>query len=148
MLGRGAQRGGGVGRGDDWGGLAAPEAVEVAVGVDVEDFVVGNEGELGLGVATGLEVLELVAGLGLEDDPGDGVRLAHRVLERADAHPGDAVFERIDREVLFARAVARARNEELHLFAAAGQRRGGFMDEANELAALLATIEFHRTPFP
>lgn len=70
--------GGGVGRGGGWGGLAAPEAVEVAVGVDVEDFVVGDKGELGLGVATGLEVLELVAGLGLEDDPGDGVRLAHR----------------------------------------------------------------------
>lgn len=107
----------------------------------------GDESELGLGVAAGFQVLELVAGLGFEDDPRDGVRFAHRVLKRADAHPGNAVLERIDGDVLFACAVACTRNEELHLLAAAGQRRGGFMDEANEFAALLATIELHRIPF-
>ena len=74
--------------------------MEVAVGVDRFDLVALAESEADLGLLAGVQLLTLIALLGVERDPLDVVLRQHGMLHGADLDMDDAVFHCPDRDML------------------------------------------------
>ena len=120
--------------------------MDVAVFVDALDLVAGHERKGRLRLVAGLELLALVAVLGLDGDPLDVMGVRHRMLHRADPHLDRIALERVNGDVLLGRAVRRAGDELAHGLPAAHRVDRGFLDHRDNLAADLALVEFHEPP--
>ena len=117
-----------------------PQTVEVAVGVDRFDFVPLAESEADLGLLAGVQLLALVALLGVERDPLDVVLRQHGMLHGADLDMDDAVFHRPDRDVLFHGGIGGAGNDLAHRLAAADDGHTCVFDLGDDVAAMLTNI--------
>ena len=96
--------------------------MEIAVCVDRFDLVALAESEADLGLLAGVQLLTLVALLGVERDPLDVVLRQHGMLHGADLDMDDAVFHCPDRDVLLHGGVGGAGNDLAHRLAAADNR--------------------------
>ena len=117
--------------------------MEVAVGVDRFDLVALAESEADLGLLAGVQLLTLVALLGVERDPLDIVLRQHGMLHGADLDMDDAVFHRPDRNVLLHGGVGGAGNDLAHRLAAADDRDACVLNFGNDVTAMLANVTGH-----
>ena len=117
--------------------------MQVAVFVDALHLVIRHEREGRLGLVARLELLALVAVLGLDGDPLDAVGVRHRMLDRADLHRDRVAAHRVDGHVLFNRSVRRSRDKFAHRLAAADRVDVRRLDHRDNLAANIALVEFH-----
>ena len=118
-----------------------PQTVEVAVGVDRFDLVALAESEADLGLLAGVQLLALVALLGVERDPLNIVLRQHGMLHGADLDMDDAVFHRPDGDVLFNRCIGRSGNDLAHRLTAADDGNARVLDLGNDVAAMLANVK-------
>ena len=115
--------------------------MEVAVGVDCFDFIPLAESEAGLGLLAGVQLLALIALLGVEGHPLDVVLRQHGMLHGADLHMDDAVFHCPDRDVLLHGGVGGAGNDLAHRLTAADDGNARVLDLGNDVAAMLANVK-------
>ena len=115
--------------------------MEVAVGVDRFDLVALAESEADLGLLAGVQLLTLVALLGVERDPLDVVLRQHGMLHGADLDMDDAVFHRPDRDVLLHGGVGGAGNDLAHRLTATDDGNARVLDLGNDVAAMLANVK-------
>ena len=115
--------------------------MEAAVGVDCFDFIPFAESEAGLGLLAGVQLLALVALLGVEGDPLDIVLRQHGMLHGADLHMDDAVFHRPDGNMLLHGGVGGAGNDLAHRLAAADDGNADVLDFGNDITAMLAKVK-------
>jgi len=115
--------------------------VEVAVGVDRFDLVALAESEADLGLLAGVQLLTLVALLGVERDPLDVVLRQHGMLHGADLDMDDAVFHCPDRDMLLHGRVGRAGDDLAHRLTAADDGNARVLDLGNDVAAMLANVK-------
>ena len=118
-----------------------PQTVEVAVGVDRFDLVALAESEADLGLLAGVQLLTLVALLGVERDPLDVVLRQHGMLHGADLDMNDAVFHCPDRDMLLHGRVGRAGDDLAHRLTAADDGNARILDLGNDVAAMLANVK-------
>ena len=114
--------------------------MEVAVGVDRFDLVALAESEADLGLLAGVQLLTLVALLGVERDPLDVVLRQHGMLHGADLDMDDAVFHCPDRDMLLHGRVGRAGDDLAHRLAAADDGHTCVFDLGDDVAAMLTNI--------
>ena len=105
--------------------------MEVAVGVDRFDLVALAESEADLGLLAGVQLLTLIALLGVERDPLDVVLRQHGMLHGADLDMDDAVFHRPDGDMLLHGGIGGAGDD--------GNAR--VLDLGNDVAAMLANVK-------
>ena len=115
--------------------------MEVAVGVDRFDLVALAESEADLGLLAGVQLLTLVALLGVERDPLDVVLRQHGMLHGADLDMDDAVFHCPDRDMLLHGRVGRAGDDLAHRLTAADDGNARILDLGNDVAAMLANVK-------
>ena len=115
--------------------------MEVAVGVDRFDLVALAESEADLGLLAGVQLLTLVALLGVERDPLDIVLRQHGMLHGADLDMDDAVFHCPDRDMLLHGRVGRAGDDFAHRLTAADDGNARILDLGNDVAAMLANVK-------
>ena len=115
--------------------------MEVAVGVDRFDLIALAESEADLGLFAGVQLLALVALLGVEGHPLDVVLRQHGMLHGADLDMDDAVFHSPDRDVLLHGGVGGAGNDLAHRLAAADDGNADVLDFGNDITAMLAKVK-------
>ena len=115
--------------------------MEVAVGVDRFDLVALAESEADLGLLAGVQLLTLIALLGVERDPLDVVLRQHGMLHGADLDMDDAVFHRPDGDMLLNRGVGGAGNDLAHRLTATDDGNARVLDLGNDVAAMLANVK-------
>ena len=115
--------------------------MEVAVGVDRLDLVALAESEADLGLLAGVQLLTLVALLGVERDPLDVVLRQHGMLHGADLDMDDAVFHRPDGDMLLHGGIGGAGNDLAHRLTAADDGNARVLDLGNDVAAMLANVK-------
>ena len=115
--------------------------MEVAVGVDRFDCIALAESEADLRLFAGMQLLALVALLGVERDPLDVVLRQHGMLYGADLDMDDAVFHRPDRDVLLHGGVGGAGNDLAHRLTAADDGNTRVLDLGNDVTAMLANVK-------
>ena len=115
--------------------------MEVAVGVDRFDLVALAESEADLGLLAGVQLLTLIALLGVERDPLDVVLRQHGMLHGADLDMDDAVFHCPDRDMLLHGRVGRAGDDLAHRLTAADDGNARILDLGNDVAAMLANVK-------
>ena len=115
--------------------------MEVAVGVDRFDLVALAESEADLGLLAGVQLLALVALLGVERDPLDIVLRQHGMLHGADLDMDDAVFHRPDGDMLLHGGIGGAGNDLAHRLTAADDGNARVLDLGNDVAAMLANVK-------
>ena len=115
--------------------------MEVAVGVDRFDLIPLAESKADLGLLAGMQLLALVALLGVERDPLDVVLRQHGMLHGADLDMDDAAFHRPDGDMLFNRRVGGAGNDLAHRLAAADDRDACVLNFGNDVATMLANVK-------
>ena len=115
--------------------------MEVAVCVDRLNLITLAECKADLGLLAGVQLLALVALLGVERDPLDIVLRQHGMLHRADLDVDDAVFHRPDRDVLFHGGIGGAGNDLAHRLAAADNRDACVLNFGNDVTAMLANVK-------
>ena len=115
--------------------------MEVAIGVDRFDFIAIAESEADLRLFAGMQLLALVALLGVERDPLNVVLRQHGMLHGADLDTDDAVFQRPDRNVLLHGGVGGAGNDLAHRLAAADDGNADVLDFGNDITAMLAKVK-------
>ena len=118
-----------------------PQTVEVAIGVDRFDFIALAESEADLRLFAGMQLLALIALLGVERDPLDIVLRQHGMLHGADLDVDDAVFHSPDRDVLLHGGVGGAGNDLAHRLTAADDGNARVLDLGNDVAAMLANVK-------
>ena len=91
-----------------------PQTMEVAISVDRFDLIALAEGEADLRLFAGMQLLALIALLGLERYPLDVVLRQHGMLHGADLDMDDAVFYCPDRNMLLHGGVGGAGNNLAH----------------------------------
>ena len=121
--------------------LRFPQTVEVAVGVDRLDLVALAERKAGLRLFAGVQLLALVALLGVEGDPLNIVLRQHGMLHGADLDMDDAVFHRPDGNVLFNRRIGRAGDDLAHRLTATDDGNARVLDLGNDVTAMLANVK-------
>ena len=115
--------------------------MEVAVGVDRFDLVALAESEADLGLLAGVQLLALVALLGVERDPLNIVLRQHGMLHGADLDMDDAVFHCPDRDMLLHGRVGGAGDDLAHRLTAADDGNARVLDLGNDVAAMLANVK-------
>ena len=115
--------------------------MEVAVGVDRFDFIALAEREADLGLLAGVQLLALVALLGVEGHPLDVVLRQHGMLHGADLDMDDAVFHSPDRDVLLHGGVGGAGDDLAHRLTATDDGNARVLDLGNDVAAMLANVK-------
>lgn len=115
--------------------------MEVAVGVDRFDLVALAESEADLGLLAGVQLLALVALLGVERDPLNIVLRQHGMLHGADLDMDDAVFHRPDGDMLLHGGIGGAGNDLAHRLTAADDGNARVLDLGNDVAAMLANVK-------
>ena len=115
--------------------------MEVAVGVDRLDLVALAESEADLGLLAGVQLLALVALLGVERDPLNIVLRQHGMLHGADLDMDDAVFHRPDGDMLLHGGIGGAGNDLAHRLTAADDGNARVLDLGNDVAAMLANVK-------
>lgn len=121
---------------------AGPEAVEVAVGVGLDDLGAGDDFEDGLGLVVGVELGDLDAGVGLEDDELDEVLLDHGVSDGADRYAYQVAVACDDGNVLLDGGVNGGGDEFFHLLSAAHHGHARVDDLDDDISTVLTTIQF------
>lgn len=116
--------------------------MQVAVGIGGDGLVVLREGEDYLGLGAGAEAFTLPALLCLQVYPFDVVLLEHGVLGGADVHVNLVLVDADYGDVLFLGGIGGVGHELGHFFAAAGGDLAAVLDEADDVAAMLADEEF------
>ena len=115
--------------------------MEVAVCVDRLNLITLAECKADLGLFAGMQLLALIALLGLERYPLDVVLRQHGMLHGADLDMDDAVFHRPDRDVLFHGGIGGAGNDLAHRLAAADDGNVDVLDFGNDITAMLAKVK-------
>ena len=115
--------------------------MEVAVGVDRFDLVALAKSEAGLGLLAGVQLLTLIALLGVERDPLDVVLRQHGMLHGADLDMDDAVFHSPDRDVLLHGGVGGTGDDLAHRLTATDDGNARVLDLGNDVAAMLANVK-------
>ena len=105
------------------------------------DLVALAESEADLGLLAGVQLLALVALLGVERDPLDVVLRQHGMLHGADLDMDDAVFHSPDRDVLLHGGVGGAGNDLAHRLTAADDGNARVLDLGNDVTAMLANVK-------
>ena len=116
--------------------------MQVAVGIGGDGLVVLREGEDYLGLGAGAEAFTLPALLCLQVYPFDVVLLEHVVLGGADVHVNLVLVDADYGDVLFLGGIGGVGHELGHFFTAAGGDLAAVLDEADDVAAMLADEEF------
>ena len=114
--------------------------MEVAISVDRFDLIALAEGEADLRLFAGMQLLALIALLGLERYPLDVVLWQHGMLHGADLDMDDAVFHCPDRDVLLHGGVGGAGNDLAHRLAAADDGHTCVFDLGDDVTAMLTNI--------
>ena len=91
---------------------------------------------------TGMQLLTLVALLGMDGDPLDVMLRQHGVLDRAYLDMNDAIFHRPDGNVFFYGGIGGIGDDFGHLFPAAHDRNAAILYLGNDIAAVFANIKF------
>ena len=115
--------------------------MEVAVGVDRFDFIALAESEADLGLLTRMQLLALVALLGVEGHPLNVVLWQHGMLHGADLDMDDIVFHCPDGDMLLHGGIGGARNDLPHRLAAADDGNADVLDFGNDITAMLAKVK-------
>ena len=115
--------------------------MEVTVGVDRLYFVALAEREADLRLLAGMQLLALVALLGVEGHPLNVVLWQHGMLHGADLDMDDAVLHRPDGNVLFHGGVGGAGNDLAHRLTAADDGNAHVLDLGDDVAAMLANVK-------
>ena len=115
--------------------------MEVAVGVDRLDLVALAESEADLGLFAGMQLLALIALLGVEGHPLDVVLRQHGMLHGADLDMDDAVFHSPDRDVLLHGGVGGTGDDLAHRLTATDDGNARVLDLGNDVAAMLANVK-------
>ena len=105
--------------------------MEVAISVDRFDLIALAEGEADLRLFAGMQLLALIALLGLERYPLDVVLRQHGMLHGADLDMDDIVFHRPDGDMLLHGGIGGAGDD--------GNAR--VLDLGNDVAAMLANVK-------
>ena len=127
-------------------GSGLPQPVEVAVGISGDRLVSLGQGKDRLGLLAGLQVLDLAALLGLQNNPFDEVLGEHGVLYGAHRHGDLAALGLHHGDVLLHGGVGGAGDDLGHLLAAAHDRHAAGLDKGDNVSAMLTDIEFHSDP--
>ena len=115
--------------------------MEVAISVDRFDLIALAEGEADLRLFAGMQLLALIALLGLERYPLDVVLWQHGMLHGADLDMDDAVFHRPDRNMLLHGGVGGAGDDLAHRLTATDDGNARVLDLGNDVAAMLANVK-------
>ena len=115
--------------------------MEIAVCVDRFDLVALAESEADLGLLAGVQLLTLVALLGVERDPLDVVLRQHGMLHGADLDMDDIVFHRPDGDMLLHGGIGGAGNDLAHRLVAADDGNADVLDFGNDITAMLAKVK-------
>ena len=115
--------------------------MEVAVCVDRLNLITLAESEADLGLLAGVQLLTLIALLGVERDPLDVVLRQHGMLHGADLDMDDADFHSPDRDVLLHGGVGGAGDDLAHGFTAADDGDACVLDLGDDVAAMLANVK-------
>ena len=118
-----------------------PQTMEVAVCVDRLNLITLAECKADLGFFAGMQLLALIALLGLERYPLDVVLRQHGMLHGADLDMDDAVFYCPDRNMLLHGGVGGAGNNLAHRLAAADDGNADVLDFGNDITAMLAKVK-------
>ena len=116
--------------------------MEVAVCVYGNNFVALAEGEAYGGSIAGLELLALVALLGLNGYPLDVVLGLHGVIDGADIDNDLAAFDLPYGDVLFGRCLNSSGDDLGHILTAALYGNAAFLNGSHNVSAVFANIEF------
>jgi len=115
--------------------------VEVAVGVDRFDFIALTEREADLRLFAGMQLLTLIALLGVKGHPLNIVLRQHGMLYGADLDMNDAVFHSPDRDVLLHGGVGGTGDDLAHRLTATDDGNTRVLDLGNDVAAMLANVK-------
>ena len=115
--------------------------MEVAIGVDRFDLITLAERKADLRLFAGMQLLALIALLGLERYPLDVVLRQHGMLHGADLDMDDAVFHCPDRDMLLHGGVGGAGNDLAHRLTAADDGNARVLDLGNDVTAMLANVK-------
>ena len=115
--------------------------MEVAVCVDRLNLITLAECKADLGLLAGVQLLTLVALLGVERDPLDVVLRQHGMLHGADLDMDDIVFHCPDGDMLLHGGIGGARNDLPHRLAAADDGNADVLDFGNDITAMLAKVK-------
>ena len=115
--------------------------MEVAVCVDRLNLITLAECKADLRFFAGMQLLALIALLGLERYPLDVVLRQHRMLHRADLNMDDAVFHRPDGDVLLHGGVGGAGDDLAHRLTATDARDACVLNFGNDVTAMIATVK-------
>ena len=118
-----------------------PQTMEVAISVDRFDLIALAEGEADLRLFAGMQLLALIALLGLERYPLDVVLRQHGMLHGADLDMDDAVFHSPDRDVLLHGGVGGAGDDLAHRLTSTDDGNARVLDLGNDVAAMLANVK-------
>ena len=118
-----------------------PQTMEVAVCVDRLNLITLAECKADLGLLAGVQLLALVALLGVERDPLNIVLRQHGMLHGADLDMDDAVFHRPDGDMLLHGGIGGAGNDLAHRLTAADDGNARVLDLGNDVAAMLANVK-------
>ena len=115
--------------------------MEVAVCVDRLNLITLAECKADLGFFAGMQLLALIALLGLERYPLDVVLWQHGMLHGADLDMDDIVFHRPDGGMLLHGSIGGAGNDLAHRLAAADDGNADVLDFGNDITAMLAKVK-------
>ena len=115
--------------------------MEVAVCVDRLNLITLAECKADLGFFAGMQLLALIALLGLERYPLDVVLRQHGMLQGADLDMDDIVFHCPDGDMLLHGGIGGARNDLPHRLAAADDGNADVLDFGNDITAMLAKVK-------
>ena len=115
--------------------------MEVAVCVDRLNLITLAECKADLGFFAGMQLLALIALLGVERDPLDVVLRQHGMLHGADLDMDDIVFHRPDGDMLLHGGIGGAGNDLAHRLAAADDGNVDVLDFGNDITAMLAKVK-------
>ena len=116
--------------------------MEIAVGVNAFHLIPFAEGKADLGSVAGVQLLALVALLGVDGNPLDVVLRQHGMGHGTDLDMDDAIFDRPNGEVLFYSGIGGIGDDLAHFFTAADHRYTGILYLGDDIAAMFANIEF------
>ena len=126
--------------------LRLPKAVQIAVFIGGDHFVVLADPELRNRSGARTQLFALIALLGLQRDPHDVVLVQHGVLHGTHRNGDLRPLHLHHRDVLFIGGIRGVGDQLLHGLAAANHRYPGVLDIGDDVMAMAAFIKFHGKP--
>jgi hypothetical protein len=128
--------------------LIPPKVVLITKSVDCPDFISLAKGEFGSRLVIRIQMGILDPVLGFQADPFDIVFLCHWVLYRPHGNMNGIAVHLINRDMLLSGSLCRTRLDLVHFFTTAHNRNTCVPNHGDDIAAMLADIEFlfHKLP--